>query len=89
MKSQEAYLAWKDETKIFFDFVIDEHKRKNANLSTEAKVADDTLLNIIMDMDLTPQQKCEQIVKLSSSLSDTVREEARITTPKDCTKGIQ
>ena len=35
-------------------------------------------------MDTTPQEKCEQIIALYNSLSDNVRSEAHITSPKSC-----
>ena len=41
--------------------------------------------DIIKDMDLTSQEKCEKILALSNTLSEDVRKEARIKAPKDCT----
>ena len=41
---QEAYFTWINETKTFFNLIIEEHQRKTASLSSEAKAADEALL---------------------------------------------
>uniref|UniRef100_A0AC34RIS4 SXP/RAL-2 family protein Ani s 5-like cation-binding domain-containing protein n=1 Tax=Panagrolaimus sp. JU765 TaxID=591449 RepID=A0AC34RIS4_9BILA len=80
---QEAYNEWKNQTEEFFKNVIKVHQEKAKNLSIQAQTADKTFIDILVDENITPKEKCEKIVNLAKSLPDSVRQEARITPPKN------
>uniref|UniRef100_A0A7E4VG14 ANIS5_cation-bd domain-containing protein n=1 Tax=Panagrellus redivivus TaxID=6233 RepID=A0A7E4VG14_PANRE len=87
---QEQYKTWATEAIEFINTVIQRHKEKSQGLSPAAQAADDTYVQILEDENLTPQQKCLQLLDLYNNATDEVRHEARLHRPigSNCTMNI-